>query len=120
MRPAVDLPMASAITARIPATASDPILIAFAKHAAATRIRDSFDRPETSTVTSSHLTLPFQVRCAIRNDATAAITTTASISNSDAILGPSLDRKSTRLNSSHLGISYAVFCLKKYRRLKQF
>src|SRR5947199_4822922 len=26
---------------------------------------------------------------------------------------PELDRKSTRLNSSHLGISYAVFCLKK-------
>src|SRR5437899_4675430 len=25
----------------------------------------------------------------------------------------SSDRKSTRLNSSHLGISYAVFCLKK-------
>src|SRR5205814_2851457 len=24
-----------------------------------------------------------------------------------------VDRKSTRLNSSHLGISYAVFCLKK-------
>src|SRR5262245_56246145 len=29
---------------------------------------------------------------------------------------PSLDRKSTRLNSSHLGISYAVFCLKKNMR----
>src|SRR2546426_2734544 len=26
---------------------------------------------------------------------------------------PDLDRKSTRLNSSHLVISYAVFCLKK-------
>src|ERR1039458_854072 len=26
------------------------------------------------------------------------------------------DRKSTRLNSSHLGISYAVFCLKKNKR----
>src|SRR5205814_4769228 len=26
------------------------------------------------------------------------------------------DRKSTRLNSSHLGISYAVFCLKKKRK----
>src|ERR1039458_2721297 len=25
----------------------------------------------------------------------------------------SIDRKSTRLNSSHLGISYAVFCLKR-------
>src|SRR2546426_1447019 len=27
------------------------------------------------------------------------------------------DRKSTRLNSSHLVISYAVFCLKKKKRL---
>src|SRR5205814_9734810 len=27
--------------------------------------------------------------------------------------GAERDRKSTRLNSSHLGISYAVFCLKK-------
>src|SRR5438132_12749072 len=27
--------------------------------------------------------------------------------------GPALDRKSTRLNSSHTVISYAVFCLKK-------
>src|SRR5262245_65040386 len=28
------------------------------------------------------------------------------------------DRKSTRLNSSHLGISYAVFCLKKKKKRK--
>src|SRR5437899_3422602 len=28
------------------------------------------------------------------------------------------DRKSTRLNSSHLGISYAVFCLKKKKKQK--
>src|SRR5437899_8593102 len=28
------------------------------------------------------------------------------------------DRKSTRLNSSHLGISYAVFCLKKKNCLR--
>src|ERR1035441_10755536 len=27
------------------------------------------------------------------------------------------DRKSTRLNSSHLGISYAVFCLKKNKQI---
>src|SRR5258705_10225122 len=32
----------------------------------------------------------------------------------------SLDRKSTRLNSSHLGISYAAFCLKKKQRLASF
>src|SRR5205814_7519527 len=35
----------------------------------------------------------------------------------DALVGQGIghaeDRKSTRLNSSHLGISYAVFCLKK-------
>src|SRR5262245_11000771 len=30
-----------------------------------------------------------------------------------------LDRKSTRLNSSHLGISYAVFCLKKTKDNRQ-
>src|SRR5437870_9033899 len=32
-----------------------------------------------------------------------------------AILGTA-DRKSTRLNSSHVAISYAVFCLKKKRQ----
>src|SRR5256885_10501558 len=31
----------------------------------------------------------------------------------EAVGGVLLDRKSTRLNSSHLVISYAVFCLKK-------
>src|SRR6266446_2073437 len=32
----------------------------------------------------------------------------------------SLDRKSTRLNSSHLVISYAVFCLKKKKKNYSF
>src|SRR5438045_7731814 len=32
------------------------------------------------------------------------------------LLGRGTDRKSTRLNSSHLGISYAVFCLKKKKK----
>src|SRR3712207_8362952 len=30
-----------------------------------------------------------------------------------------LDRKSTRLNSSHANISYAVFCLKKKKQTKE-
>src|SRR2546426_2206280 len=30
------------------------------------------------------------------------------------------DRKSTRLNSSHLVISYAVFCLKKKKKTRAF
>src|SRR5947209_16329832 len=34
--------------------------------------------------------------------------------------GPALiDRKSTRLNSSHANISYAVFCLKKKKKNKK-
>src|SRR5439155_22514295 len=38
-----------------------------------------------------------------------------------AELGPDvvLDRKSTRLNSSHVAISYAVFCLKKKKKKKK-
>src|SRR5437868_9896299 len=31
----------------------------------------------------------------------------------------SADRKSTRLNSSHVSISYAVFCLKKKKKTSQ-
>src|SRR5438034_4303091 len=34
----------------------------------------------------------------------------------DVCLGMILDRKSTRLNSSHTVISYAVFCLKKKKK----
>src|SRR5690625_5929936 len=37
--------------------------------------------------------------------------------NEDSKFG--LDRKSTRLNSSHVAISYAVFCLKKKKNRKQ-
>src|SRR2546426_1527679 len=33
-------------------------------------------------------------------------------------VNPERDRKSTRLNSSHLVISYAVFCLKKKKQHK--
>src|SRR6266540_5635346 len=32
---------------------------------------------------------------------------------------PGQDRKSTRLNSSHITISYAVFCLKKKKKIKK-
>src|SRR5258705_1906874 len=45
----------------------------------------------------------------LRRAGTATIVNIASVSGKDGYP----DRKSTRLNSSHLGISYAVFCLKK-------
>src|SRR5258707_11044492 len=39
----------------------------------------------------------------------------AALLDQDCAGGKHLDRKSTRLNSSHANISYAVFCLKKKR-----
>src|SRR5436309_9371885 len=42
----------------------------------------------------------------------------ASSGQVQAVLGP--DRKSTRLNSSHVKISYAVFCLKKKKKYDVF
>src|SRR2546430_3550639 len=38
----------------------------------------------------------------------------------DPVHSPLRDRKSTRLNSSHSQISYAVFCLKKKNMVKNF
>src|SRR5690625_3122186 len=37
----------------------------------------------------------------------------------DSFIEDKADRKSTRLNSSHVAISYAVFCLKKKQRSKR-
>src|SRR5690554_6791980 len=46
--------------------------------------------------------------------------TTTSILTGNKICTPLItDRKSTRLNSSHVRISYAVFCLKKKKKKKQ-
>src|SRR2546427_4491523 len=38
---------------------------------------------------------------------------------SEKVRGSEQDRKSTRLNSSHSQISYAVFCLKKKKKKKK-
>src|SRR6266487_6288301 len=44
--------------------------------------------------------------------------TTAGASGRRSVWPPGRDRKSTRLNSSHPSISYAVFCLKKKKKHK--
>src|SRR5690242_10811045 len=38
------------------------------------------------------------------------------VASGPAVRRPGPDRKSTRLNSSHMSISYAVFCLKKKKK----
>src|SRR6478672_13054210 len=49
----------------------------------------------------------------------AAATFPVSLRNSRRDVPPLGDRKSTRLNSSHDQISYAVFCLKKKKKRKR-
>src|SRR2546421_9736136 len=49
--------------------------------------------------------------------ATAALFTGSRCVSAEARLTWATDRKSTRLNSSHDQISYAVFCLKKKKKL---
>src|SRR5437868_9771554 len=51
--------------------------------------------------------LPADLRQQLLNSATQAVRTKL------LSRAPPQDRKSTRLNSSHVSISYAVFCLKK-------
>src|SRR5690242_7648065 len=58
---------------------------------------------------------------AFRNDSGTSLsvspfTPSAPTSASRCAVAVQLDRKSTRLNSSHMSISYAVFCLKKKKK----
>src|SRR5260221_8167282 len=46
------------------------------------------------------------------------IKNTDSVQRNESVFFIQIDRKSTRLNSSHTVISYAVFCLKKKKRKK--
>src|ERR1035438_10687980 len=55
------------------------------------------------------------LRCLLPRSSVSSTGTapSATAKHSTDRLPEEIDRKSTRLNSSHLGISYAVFCLKK-------
>src|SRR5256885_2359727 len=57
------------------------------------------------------------VPVAVRSSATAEDSEAASFAGQQETFLHVRDRKSTRLNSSHLVISYAVFCLKKNKHL---
>src|SRR5437899_5036256 len=82
-------------------------------------------RPPRSTLfpyTTLFRSLPGRCRAAgrgLRDPRTSRRTATFVARSSGALGRPrTTDRKSTRLNSSHLGISYAVFCLKKKKKRK--
>src|SRR5437899_9862283 len=78
-------------------------------------------RPSTSSPLSLHDALPILLDRRVGDRAVAALchgtrlgdTSRIAFAVSQRTDSNDEDRKSTRLNSSHLGISYAVFCLKK-------
>ena len=77
-----------------------------------TQILQVFSQGEQTTVNyhfvnQADLT-PEQLQQVVKENPTGTATTD--------VADYQLDRKSTRLNSSHLVISYAVFCLKKKRK----
>src|SRR5437868_12189115 len=52
-------------------------------------------------------------RCASNRESSSRRSQSGHRRTTEAQLTSAADRKSTRLNSSHVSISYAVFCLKK-------
>src|SRR5690554_6988493 len=69
-----------------------------------------FEQVDTSNITGKTY-LPIFI-----NEALSEVYGDNKINKQKEILKANKDRKSTRLNSSHVRISYAVFCLKKKRR----
>src|SRR6266542_6152906 len=65
---------------------------------------------------SLHDALPISRTCSRVTEATLTLSGSLLPLSTRAALSRSLDRKSTRLNSSHGSISYAVFCLKKKKK----
>src|SRR5437867_11845004 len=61
---------------------------------------------------SLHDALPIWLNSMVRRPSPMTIGVIG-VSLAGVFIPPMLDRKSTRLNSSHRTISYAVFCLKK-------
>src|ERR1039458_10685043 len=92
---------------------------------ATTAVSCAVARARSRTVGASHLRLvvgtvdealsPLRWEVARTGTELLILLTPAAPMNMDAAtkVNAMRDRKSTRLNSSHLGISYAVFCLKK-------
>src|SRR2546422_1947462 len=81
-------------------------------------------RPPRSTLFPYTTLFRSDVRLSPGHDRRAATRARPSRGTRDATLGPGLehtqrDRKSTRLNSSHGYISYAVFCLKKKKMIER-
>src|SRR5437879_8731255 len=77
--------------------------------------------PYTTLFRSIHLALEVdQSKGPVPDPADAIRVRTTRSARRIASAGSGTDRKSTRLNSSHRCISYAVFCLKKKKKINKY
>src|SRR5574344_1883519 len=72
-----------------------------------------FSTPWCLNALSGYINIEYQISSGIETDTPTPPTGTIDINGTSYNLVVKRDRKSTRLNSSHQIISYAVFCLKK-------
>src|SRR5437764_7013908 len=98
-------PLLSSVLLLFPAASSCSLFFFFFNDTATTEIY----------TLSLHDALPISSSSSIRRRAVFSGWNTRSTSSPNSLTG---DRKSTRLNSSHRCISYAVFCLKKKKKNK--
>src|SRR3712207_8466624 len=66
-----------------------------------------------------HLVTPERVRAVLRDHVERVDHVAPTLRHLAIVFAEDQDRKSTRLNSSHANISYAVFCLKKKKHNEQ-
>src|SRR5204863_7624741 len=84
-------------------------------------LHDALPIYDTAVLTSTDLNASFPANTPLVNGTknfsvtlkTAGNATLTASNTTHTSVTPNTDRKSTRLNSSHVEISYAVFCLKK-------
>src|SRR5690554_7193417 len=78
--------------------------------------RDEARAPQTVRMGTVESVRLVQIEGTKTNIGTGAGAVVGGVAGSSIGGGRGRDRKSTRLNSSHVRISYAVFCLKKKRK----
>src|SRR2546426_8497399 len=76
-------------------------------------------RKRVAVPTTVHCDHLIQARAGASADLPAALQENREVFEFLRAASAKLDRKSTRLNSSHLVISYAVFCLKKKKNKEE-
>src|SRR5699024_11794776 len=96
-----------------------PLLFPFCLScSAAPRDLHSFPtRRSSDLVDADNAILTSQI--ALPQEESAGVYELEEYAGSAEVLGRTGDRKSTRLNSSHVSISYAVFCLKKKKNIEE-